>query len=237
MKPNRRLRASAAEPFLISRLPVAVWVFLCLCLSCAHLHAFEVGPAQIEIEPYVKGGTIAWDQLSGTGGHKSLVGLGVNGIAAFGRVGGALNAEKWWVAEGLDDDKGIIPDTGYRFSADVRYLFTPADDLRLYPFAGLGYEHWSRSDAVGSWRSIDFPFASLGAGVDYRSGFFKIGVLMPFAATADDGPDPKSRVGVTADAGLRIFNCVLGMFFRSVGFESPDAKMVQAGVMVGYTLK
>ena len=33
------------------------------------------------------------------------------------------------------------------------------------------------------------------------------------------------------------FNCVLGMFFRSVGFENPDAKIVQMGVMLGYTFK
>ena len=221
----------------MSRISVSVWILLCLCLSCAHLHAFEAGPAQIEVEPYVKGGTIAWDQLSGTGGHKSLVGLGLNGVAAFGRLAGAFNVEKWWVAERLDDDKGIIPDTGHRFFADGRYSFTAADDLRLYPFAGVGYEHWSRSDAIDSWRSINFPFASVGGGAEYRSGFFKIGVLMPFAATADNGPDPKSRIGVTADAGLRVFNCVFGVFFRSVGFESPDAKMVQAGVMLGYTFK
>ena len=119
----------------MSRISVSVWILLCLCLSCAHLHAFEAGPAQIEVEPYVKGGTIAWDQLSGTGGHKSLVGLGLNGVAAFGRLAGAFNVEKWWVAERLDDDKGIIPDTGHRFFADGRYSFTPADDLRLYPFA------------------------------------------------------------------------------------------------------
>ena len=213
------------------------WVFVCLGLLPAPVHAFEVGAAQVEVEPYVKGGTLAWDELNGTGGHKSLVALGLNSVATFGRLGAAFNFEKWWLAERLDDDTGIIPDGGHRFFADARYAFTPADELRLYPFAGLGYEHWSRGDAVGSWRSINFPYAAAGAGADYRSGFLKIGLLMPFAATADAGPDPKSRIGVTADAGLRIFNCVLGVFFRSVGFESPDAKMVQAGVMVGYTFK
>ncbi len=42
---------------------------------------------------------------------------------------------------------------------------------------------------------------------------------------------------VAANAGLRIFTCVLGMFFRPVGFENPDAKIVQTGVMLGYTFK
>ena len=137
----------------------------------------------------------------------------------------------------LDDDKGIIPDGGHRVSADARYSFNPADELRLYPFAGLGYERWSRSDALSSWRTINFPYASVGGGAEYRSGFFKVGLLLPFAASADNGPDPKSRIGVTADAGLRVFNFVVGMFFRSVGFENPDAKMVQAGVLLGYTFK
>ena len=69
----------------MSRITVAVWILLCLCLASAYVHAFEVGRAQIEVEPYVKGGFIAWDQLSGIGGHKSSVGLGLNGVAAFGR--------------------------------------------------------------------------------------------------------------------------------------------------------
>lgn len=201
------------------------------------VYAFELGTAQIELEPYVKGGAVTWDQLQAVGGLKSLVALGLNSVATFGRVGAGFNFEKWWLAERLDDDKGIIPDGGHRFFADARYSFSPAEELRLYPFAGLGYEHWSRGDAVSSWRSIDFPYAAAGGGAEYRSGFFKIGLLMPFAATTDTGPDPKSRVGVTVDAGVRLFNVVAGLFFRSVGFEDPDAKMVQAGVMVGYTFK
>ena len=67
--------------------------------------------------------------------------------------------------------------------------------LRLYPFAGFGYEHWSRDDAVGSWHSINFPYAAVAGGADYGSGFFKVGVLMPFATTADTAPIPNPAWG------------------------------------------
>jgi hypothetical protein len=44
-------------------------------------------------------------------------------------------------------------------------------------------------------------------------------------------------VGLTVDGGLRLFSVVAGVFFRSMGLEDPDAKMVQAGVMLGYSFK
>ena len=199
MKHGTRLKVSTPL-----RMRIIVWCLLSVSLSpSAAVNAFQAGPAQLEVEPYIKGGAIAWDQLSGVGGLKSMVGLGLNSVATFGRVGTGFNFEKWWLAERLDDDKGIIPNGGHRVFADARYTFAPAEELRLYPFAGFGYEHWSREDAVGSWHSINFPYAAIGGGADYGSGFFKVGVLMPFAATADTGPDPKSRVGLLlmADSG------------------------------------
>jgi hypothetical protein len=199
--------------------------------------AFELGSAEIEIQPYVKGGTLAWDQLDGVGGHKSMIAGGLNALAKFDRIGTAFNAEKWWLAESLDDDKGIIPNQGHRFFLDGRYYFRPTETLQLYPFAGLGYEHWSRSDAVGSWTSISFPYWSLGGGAEYQQGYVQAGLLMPFAPTADGSTDPKSRVGFNADAGIRLMNFTVGVFYRTVGFQDPDAKMVQAGVMFGYTFK
>jgi len=218
--------------------PCAIVLALLLSfITCSRVVAFQVGTAEVEVEPYVKGGTLAWDELRGIGGHKSLVAGGLNSLARFDRLGTGFNFEKWWLAEKLDDDKGIIPDGGHRFFADGRYFFKPADSLQVYPFAGLGYEHWSRTDAAGSWRKIDFPYASLGGGLDYQQSFLKVGLLLPFAATADSGPNPQSRVGVTADAGIRLFNVTIGLFFRSVGFEDPDAKMVQAGFMLGYLFK
>lgn len=124
--------------------------------------AFTLGPAEIEVEPYAKGGTIAWDELQGIGGHKSLVALGINALARFDRLGVGFNFENWWLGEKLDDDAGIIPNEGRRFYTDLRYGFRPTESLELYPFAGVGYEHWSRDDAVNSWTSINFPYAAVG---------------------------------------------------------------------------
>lgn len=224
------------RPINLRRYTIAAAFLLTWQLS-GPVFAFELGTAEVEIEPYVKGGTIAWDELRGVGGHKSLIAGGLNALAKFDDIGAGFNFEKWWLGEPLDDDKGIIPNEGHRFSADARYFFKPTEQLRLYPFAGLGYEHWSRHDAVGSWRSINFPYWSLGGGAEYQHSYMKFALLMPFSASADNGPDPKSRVGLSADAGIRLLNFTVGLFFRSVGFEDPDAKMVQAGVMLGYTFK
>jgi hypothetical protein len=49
-----------------------------------------------------------------------------------------------------------------------------SEELRLYPFAAFGNEHWSCDDAFGSWHSINFPYAAVGGGADYGSGFFKV---------------------------------------------------------------
>jgi|SRR5688572_1650731 hypothetical protein len=217
---------------------IVFWAVACFAVFHDQAtHAFQLGAAEIEIEPYVKGGTIAWDELRGIGGHKSLLGAGLNTLATFDRIGAGFTFEKWWLGEPLDDDKGIIPNEGHRFFGDGRYYFKPTEQLRLYPFAGLGYEHWSRSDAVGSWQSINFAYASIGGGADYEHSYVKLGLLMPFMATADSGPDPTSRVGLTADAGIRLYNFSVGVFFRSLGFEDPDAKMVQTGITLGYTFK
>lgn len=126
-------------------------------------HGFPLGTAEAEIRPYLKVSTIAWDQLGAVGGHKSLVGAEFTTNVNWERVGTRLAVEKWWVAEGLDDDQGILPKEGYSLSGDARYDFR-IGSVRLFPFAGLGYDTWEDRGAPASWDTLRFLSWRAGAG-------------------------------------------------------------------------
>lgn len=63
---------------------------------------------------------------------------------------------------------------GTRLKVSTPLRMRSSEELRLYPFAAFGNEHWSCDDAFGSWHSINFPYAAVGGGADYGSGFFKV---------------------------------------------------------------
>lgn len=102
---------------------LAVAMFALMLQSTTSSYAMQLGKTEVEVEPYLKGGTIAWDSLSGIGGHKFLLAAGLNTNVAYRSVGTTINLEKWWVAEGLNDDKGLIPNQGYSVATDLKYFF------------------------------------------------------------------------------------------------------------------
>jgi hypothetical protein len=109
--------------------------------SFGFAHAITVGEiAELEAIPYLKGGTIAWDQLGGIGGHKSIISGGLNTNVKYSPFGIAINLEKWWLAEALDDDRGIIPKEGMSLSTDVQYFLKTKGNISFYPYAGVGFE-------------------------------------------------------------------------------------------------
>ncbi len=199
-------------------------------------HGFPLGGAEAEVRPYLKVGTIAWDQLGGVGGHKSLVGVGFATNVDWERVGTRLLIEKWWVAEGLDDDRGIIPKEGLSLSGDAGYGFK-FGSVRLSPSAGFGYDAWEDRGAPAGWDSLCFLSWHAGAGLDYNQGYMSAGLLRPFAVNAVGGPDPRARYGFTIEGGIRIRALTIGLFYKSLGFQDPDAKLVQSGVFVGYAFQ
>ncbi len=212
-------------------------VFLLDVLTTIGLsHGFPLGTAEAEIRPYLRVGTIAWDQLGGVGGHKSLVGAGFTTNVNWERVGTRLAVEKWWVAEGLDDDQGIIPKEGYSLSGDARYDFR-LGSFRLFPFAGLGYDTWEDRGAPASWDTLRFLSWRAGAGLDHDRGYISAGLLRPFAVNAVGGSDPTARYGFTVEGGIRVNAVTIGLFYKSLGFQDPDAKIVQSSVFVGYHFK
>ncbi len=201
----------------------------------ATAYAMELGSADLEVTPYVKGGTIAWDQLGGVGGHKFLTAVGVNSDFNFDPLVTIIKIEGWWVSEELDDDKGIIPENGYTISADVKYLLKTSGNFIFYPYASIGYEKWNKGSSWTDWKTLRFFNLGLGGGADNGTGYIKAGITLPAAISAGEGSDPSARFGFSAEVGLRFQALLIGLFFDYKGFEDPDAKMTMSGLFLGYS--
>ncbi len=199
-----------------------------------HAYAIQLGTAELEAMPYLKGGTIAWDQLGGIGGHKFIIAGGLNTNVKFDPLGAGINFEKWWVAEGLDDDKGIIPKEGYSISTDIRYFIKIDDNLLLYPFAGVGFEEWEKGGKSESWKTLKFFNWAVGIGLENEKCFIRAGIAKPFSVSTQDDFEPKSRYGFSAEGGIKLKAFTVGLFYKYAGFEDPDAKMSQSGLFIGY---
>ncbi|PKL52003.1 MAG: hypothetical protein CVV37_03470 [Nitrospira bacterium HGW-Nitrospira-1] len=201
-------------------------------------YAMQFGTAELKAEPYLKGGTIAWDQLGGIGGHKFIVAGGINTDVKFNNnLGVAINLEKWWVEEGLDDDEGIIPKEGYSIFTDVKYFLKTDSDLLFYPYAGIGFEEWNKGNTSESWKSLKFFNWVAGIGVEHEKGYIKAGITRPFSVNARDSSNPTPRFGFTAEGGIKLKAFLVGLFYKYAGFEDPDGKMTQSGLFIGYRFK
>jgi len=194
-----------------------------------------VSAAELELAPYVKGGTIAWDQLEGIGGHKSIVAGGLNVNAKFYSLGAGATLEKWWVSEGMDDDKGLIPKEGYSLLTDVKYFFKVDENILLYPYAGVGFEGWDKGKEWRDWKSVRFFNWTIGAGLESEKGYIKAGVTKPFSMSTQNGLEPKSRYGFSVESGIKLKDFRIGLFYKYAGLEDPDAKMTQSGLFIGYS--
>jgi len=220
-----------------SRILVAM-VLLGVVGSFGYAYAITIGRmAELKIEPHLKGGTIAWDQLGGIGGHKFMMAGGLDADVKFGSFGTAVNLEKWWVAEGLDDDKGIIPKVGYSIFTDAKYFLKTDSDFLFYPYAGIGFEGWGKRETSESWKSLKFFNWAVGIGVEHEKGYIKAGITKPFSVNAQDSPDPIPRYGFCAKGGIKLKALLIRLFYKYAGFQDPDDKMVQNGLFAGYRFK
>jgi len=208
-----------------------------MILALATLAAAPAAPAaaQLTVEPFFKGGTMAWDQLASIGGHKSLVGTGLVGTLSLRRVGIGLEAERWWLSEGLDDDAGYIPRDGHHFRSHVQYALADRS-VRLGPFAGVGYHRWYRRAAAVDWESLRFFYAWVGVGAETEGGYIRAAFATPFGGSTDTHLTPRRKLGFISEGGLRARRLSLGLFYQHFGLQDPDAKAVQAGVLIGYRL-
>jgi hypothetical protein len=197
--------------------------------------ALELCDGEIEFTPRLSAGLVSWDELRSKGGHKSLVGLGLNTDYLHGRNGLNLDLWKWWVSEGLDSNKGIIPKDGHWLRLEGRRQFDANEKLVWYPYLGVAYEEWNRHSLPDKWDSLDFFNAILGVGIEQESFYAKAGLSHPISAQTDTNEDPSGRVGFETEVGLRLSPITIGMFWRGAAFQEPDAKLIHGGVFVAYT--
>jgi len=223
-------------------LGVMAVVLVGLGASDGHARAMHLGGAEVTLTPYGKLGTLAWDQLEGVGGHKFLAagGLGANIVGE--RLGASCTLEGWSLAEGLDDDRGNIPENGLFVEADMQYVLYKNTPLHGYLYAGCGYAEWHRPAAEDSWRDVAQLYWNVGLGVRHDKGGIRIGMLCPFAtstsATFEAGPRfgfvAEGRVTLHGPWSLGLFYRYEGLEFQRNGREYPDAKMTQSGLFVQY---
>lgn len=205
--------------------------------------AVQIGETELELTPFIKGGTIAWDQLEGYGGHKSLIAGGLNANLPLDPFSISLELEGWTVAEGLDDDKGIIPRNGYNITTDAKFFFTIIEGLQGYTYAGVGYQEWNRPNAATiGWTYVGFFNGQLGLGLRHDKGSFQLGINRPFATTTSDDYEAIPRYGFSAEGKIHVAKSFyVGLFYRYEGMafefngkEYPDAKMTQSGLLIEY---
>jgi hypothetical protein len=51
------------------------------------------------------------------------------------------------------------------------------------------------------------------------------------------GDDPTGRIGFATEGGLRLGPFVVGLFFKTLGFQDPDTKLVLSGVFLAYSFR
>lgn len=197
--------------------------------------ALEACGGEFAFTPRLSVGFVSWDELRSVGGHKSLVGIGMNMDYLNGANGLNLDVWKWWVSEGLDSNKGIIPKDGHWVKLEARRQFDANEKMVWYPYIGVAYEAWNRHSLPDKWKSLDFCNAILGVGVEQESFYAKVGISHSFAADTDTSESPSGRFGFETEVGLRLSPVTVGMFWRGAAFQKPDAKLLQGGVFAAYT--
>jgi hypothetical protein len=208
--------------------------YICLLLAgsglCLHPLSADDGltdsrPQGLEVMPRILVGAVSWDELRSRGGHKSIVGLDVDALYVTGRNGVSVGLQRWWVSEGLDINRGVIPKGGYKADAELRRYFTARNGLVWY---------WERDRVPGKWKRLSSPAVVAGAGLERGIAHVRAAVTQSFAARTDLDEDPEGRVGFDVETGMRLDRAAMGLFWRGAGFQEPDAKLIQAGAWFGW---
>jgi opacity protein-like surface antigen len=152
-------------------------------------------------------------------------------------LGAIINLERWKVSEGLDSDRGIIPGEGYSFSGDIKYNLQFSNIFQVYPYAGIGYEKLKKRAKPANWQTLRFYNWMAGLGTESERVYLKAAVTKPFSPSTSNGLYPKPRFGFSSEGGVNIWkNLYAGLFYKYSGFEKPDSKMTQSGLLVAYRL-
>jgi len=102
----------------------------------------------------------------------------------------------------------------------------------LYPYVRVSFEEWQREKSE-NWKSLKFFNTGVGVGLEKGPGYLKTEITKPFSAKAGE-ERPSGRYGFSAESGIKLKSFSIGLFYKYGGFENPDAKMTQTGIIMGY---
>ncbi|MDP3042850.1 MAG: hypothetical protein Q8N21_00380 [bacterium] len=215
-----------------------------MCMAVAVLVVLFFGLASfayaidVEVEPSVKAAGMKWKENGVSEGHKSYVGVGIQGnLSDFSSLPGLklnFGLEEWRMGEAVDED-AEIPRKGYRFygeiSRPIRYL-----EFSFAPCIGAGFEEWHRREGnpkiAGSWQSLRFFSGTAGIKAGYDCYFAKVIAIQPFNI---EGGTLKARTGYEISLGANIWKDLdLALFYKDVRFARPDTEMQLTGAAVSY---
>jgi hypothetical protein len=224
--------------------PILLFAALSFVMSiagdCSRLFAFE-------LTPFVKLGTINWREKNINEGHKFLQAAGLKMKSEFDDFKGIVGAEVWRMGEPLDEDREL-PSKGHSFCAEIEYNKQIDDHLIVYPYAGAGFERFSRVDEGNikyheSWSSLSYFSLALGGGARYKIAYAKAGARFPFYGRTNNNLEPKAKPGFDFEIGIRWRGLTLGWFYKRIGFDEfgpetvrqPDFEFNRYGAIIKYS--
>lgn len=198
------------------------------------------GAVDWSVEPFIKGGSVNWVEKGISEGNKFSLGGGVKLNAVSGNFSGNVTLEKAQIAEGMDEDREI-PNRFYSIGVETAYMVYKQKGFSLSPYAGVGYENWTRETAnpkiSGSWDEMGFFLGSIGVKAAYKNIHAGVGAVLPFAINTNHSSDLKSRLGYQAEIGANIWNGFnASLQYRSLQMGNPHSKLNTTTLLVGYKI-
>ena len=195
-----------------------------------------------EISSQVKLGTINWWEKDISEGHKylELIGLEIRSGSVVKKIAGL---EVWRMGELLDEDTEI-PNKGYSFYMELDYNKKIGNHLTVYPYIKTELEKFSR-DKEGnvkyeeSWSSIRYIDLTLGGGLNYKSTYVKMGLILPPNGKTNNGLELEGKSGFDLELGTKWKKFTFGYFYKRVAFDEfdgqPNFKLNRSGVIIRYS--
>lgn len=224
------------------RIGLVVLIVSVLLLTVIPVSAFET--SSINLEPYIKGGTLKWEERGIKEGNKFFLGTGVkiNFISSNSNSNfqGSISVEEWHIAEGLDEDREL-PKKGYNFSGLVSYQIN-SGKVVFYPFLGVGFERWSRVKEGNikyedTWNFLRFFTFFPGIQTGYKKTYLKLNPIFLFGVNSNTKTNPEPKLGYEAETGINnIFfkGLKIGLFYKAVKFSDSELNLNLIGGFLSY---
>lgn len=198
---------------------------------------FSISAYGVEYKPYFRLGGMSFTENGIKEGNKFLTAFGLEvDLKNKGAVKSKVSGEIWAMGEPVDEDVEM-PQNGFNVNYEIAYK----NDKAIYPFAGIGFNKWSRLENEkypGSFSKLYFASGIVGLGMNFWERYFlKCGVILPVWSQTDHSQHPGMKVGFDATAGAEWNKFFVSLFYRLTTMggdrDQPSFKLFTQGVMAG----